>query len=318
MWIVRRRQKDPDLETLSEYLDGRLSSTVAQGVEAHLAACQRCRRELETLQHTVSLLRRVPEERPRRSFTLSEAPVRARAGARQPAALVTRAPAWAYGAMASVAIVLFALVLTADFAGTLTGDATGPGDTGQALVTVPGATDVPQPSESLGEPGEPSPPSLAAAPEAPKEMPSEQPREAETAQIEMEAPRAEGNAEMAGASVNAEASDQARSSSEGAEAPQALQAPEAEAIEAAPATSEEEAALAESSAELLQPTPGQAGTSETSQERAQAQPGELGEAPSPGTSPVWHVLEGALAGAALALLAVAMWRRLRARRRTGP
>ena len=100
---------------LSEYIDGRLSVAVTARTERHLAACQRCNGELESLQHAVGLLRQVPQTQPRRSFTFASPPVPAQAPHFRP---VFR-PQWAYGAAASMAVLLFAAVLTADLSGTL-------------------------------------------------------------------------------------------------------------------------------------------------------------------------------------------------------
>ncbi|MBI4311705.1 MAG: zf-HC2 domain-containing protein, partial [Chloroflexi bacterium] len=64
------------LERLSEYVDGRLTPQARRQVETHLARCEACRKELEALQSTVALLRRVPQATPPRSFTLQAAPSR--------------------------------------------------------------------------------------------------------------------------------------------------------------------------------------------------------------------------------------------------
>ena len=113
MWIFRKRRHFISLETLSEYLDGRLAAVENQQVERHLEVCLRCREELESLEYTVGLLRRVPTVAPRRVFTLGEAPtvVSPHRGG--------RVPTWAYGTAASVAVMLFALVLSTDLSGLL-------------------------------------------------------------------------------------------------------------------------------------------------------------------------------------------------------
>jgi predicted anti-sigma-YlaC factor YlaD len=49
-----------DSARLDEYLDGELDPTSRAGVEAHLAACEPCRAELERSSRLDSLLRRVP------------------------------------------------------------------------------------------------------------------------------------------------------------------------------------------------------------------------------------------------------------------
>lgn len=71
-------QHHPSLEELSSYLDGQLSGAQRLPLERHLEQCPACQRELEGLQATVALLRRVPQAQPRRSFTLEPAYGRAR------------------------------------------------------------------------------------------------------------------------------------------------------------------------------------------------------------------------------------------------
>lgn len=57
-------------ENLSAYIDGELTAAERSRVERHLAACADCRRDVETLQETVALLRRVPLKPVPRSFAL--------------------------------------------------------------------------------------------------------------------------------------------------------------------------------------------------------------------------------------------------------
>ena len=116
MWIFRKKKEHLDLETLSEHLDGRLSADDSRRVELHLEACSECKQEFESLRSTVHLIRRVPEMSPRRSFTLDVAP------SIEPAPEGPRVPAWAYGAVASVAVLAFVAVLSADLGGLLEGD----------------------------------------------------------------------------------------------------------------------------------------------------------------------------------------------------
>lgn len=116
MWIFRKKKEHLDLETLSEHLDGRLSADDSRRVELHLEACSECKQEFESLRSTVHLIRRVPEMSPRRSFTLDVAP------SIEPAPEGPRVPAWAYGAVASVAVLAFVAVLSANLGGLLEGD----------------------------------------------------------------------------------------------------------------------------------------------------------------------------------------------------
>ena len=121
MKIFGKRREHLVIETLSEYLSGRLPPEEVRHVEAHAETCTGCREELDSLRNTVGLMRRVPMAAPRTTFTLSEAPV----GASSPGR-VSWLPGWAYGAAASVAVMVFALVLSADVAGMLADDVAAP------------------------------------------------------------------------------------------------------------------------------------------------------------------------------------------------
>ncbi len=90
-------------ELLSAYVDGQVSASEASRVQKHLAACAECRRELEALRATVSLLRSLPQVQPSRSFALAEAPEPA--DRRWPVAWGARA------AMSVAGLVLAALLL---------------------------------------------------------------------------------------------------------------------------------------------------------------------------------------------------------------
>src|SRR3990172_5679128 len=67
-------------ESLSPYIDGEMRASAAERLEAHLAACEGCRLELEQLRATAAALRDLPEIEVPRSFTLSPE----RAAARRP------------------------------------------------------------------------------------------------------------------------------------------------------------------------------------------------------------------------------------------
>lgn len=103
---------------LSEYIDQRLSEEDRLLVERHTEACETCADEIASLRYTVGLLQRVPMRAPSRIFTIAEAPVTA------PPPRRLMAPAWAYGAVASLAAILFAVVISADLSGSLAGKAT--------------------------------------------------------------------------------------------------------------------------------------------------------------------------------------------------
>ena len=97
-------------QLLSSYIDGEVDPTELRDVEEHLATCESCRGELETLRFTVDLLRELPEIAVRRSFSLSEAP-----------GPVRTAPSlgWAAGLATSVAALLLVALLLGDLTGVL-------------------------------------------------------------------------------------------------------------------------------------------------------------------------------------------------------
>jgi hypothetical protein len=83
LWRLGRFKKDGCSGTralASEYMDGRLGREERTRVEEHLAACPRCRAELESLRATVALLHGLPEVAPARRFVV--APVRPLPGRR--------------------------------------------------------------------------------------------------------------------------------------------------------------------------------------------------------------------------------------------
>lgn len=59
-------------EMISPYIDGRITEAERQALESHLASCQGCRQELESLRTTVGLLHRLPLAEVPRSFTVVE------------------------------------------------------------------------------------------------------------------------------------------------------------------------------------------------------------------------------------------------------
>src|SRR2546421_687545 len=61
---------EPRLEELSAYLDQELTGAARQELEAHLRECETCRRRLEALRHTVSMIQELPPEAPPRPFTI--------------------------------------------------------------------------------------------------------------------------------------------------------------------------------------------------------------------------------------------------------
>ena len=99
---TRRHSKIREL--LSSYIDGEVTDAERKLVEDHVATCEDCREELESLRWTVSVLREMPEVETSRSFAFSTPPDRTRERPR----LVT-ATRWAASA---AAVLLVALVAT--------------------------------------------------------------------------------------------------------------------------------------------------------------------------------------------------------------
>ncbi len=99
----RKREYDPIRGMLSAYIDQCLSHREQEMVTHHLAWCEACRSELDSLRATVELLHRVPQVSPPRSFVLARVePVPRRAVVR------------ALQAATAVVAVLLALVFTGD------------------------------------------------------------------------------------------------------------------------------------------------------------------------------------------------------------
>ena len=59
---------------LSAYVDGEVTPSEVVRVEEHLAGCEECVSELESLRATSNLLRSLPDLEVPRSFTLREVP----------------------------------------------------------------------------------------------------------------------------------------------------------------------------------------------------------------------------------------------------
>ena len=216
MWIFSRKKGHIRLETLSEYMDGRLSPDRHRRVEGHLEACSRCVEEMESLEQTVGLLRQVPIVGPRRSFVLGEEAVAA------PARRETRMPVLAYGAAAVVAVLLFAVVLSADLSGALSQGAPAPAASRTDAQVLLAATPSPQPTSM------PAPTRMLEA-----EAVVPPPRELQQDQKAIAAPESQA---MEAASAPA--------LEEAALAPEMAAAPEGAGVEAAAAPTSEEAAPA--------------------------------------------------------------------------
>ncbi len=89
---------EPRIEELSAYLDAELTGTARQELEAHLAACETCRRRLDALRETVGAIRGLPTETAPRVFAI---PAQREQRMRWAAPL-----AWAGGAAAAALLVI--------------------------------------------------------------------------------------------------------------------------------------------------------------------------------------------------------------------
>ncbi len=108
------RKHQPDIDALSEHIDGRLSAARSSELEAHISTCTACTDAHAELLEARALLAALPEVEHPRSFRLRqadiEAPVRTPARGGSSAAL-----RWA-PACAAVSAVVFVVVLGADLA----------------------------------------------------------------------------------------------------------------------------------------------------------------------------------------------------------
>lgn len=121
---------------LSQFIDQQLNAVESDAVRFHVEVCEACRRELQTLQATTKLLRRMPAASVPRSFTLAEAPARRRAFT-----FNIPQPAWLQTAAVAALILLVAMV-SIHVTGTF-------GDSEPLLVSEgPGETSAPQASPS--------------------------------------------------------------------------------------------------------------------------------------------------------------------------
>ena len=92
-----------DVDALNAYLDDAVPDAERRTIASHLTSCAHCRRELAELRTTVSLLHRLPQYQPRRSFQLGAE------HARRPRRLSVRLLP-VIRPLAMAAVVLFAVV----------------------------------------------------------------------------------------------------------------------------------------------------------------------------------------------------------------
>ena len=119
MWTIKRRHQHIKAETLSEYLDGRIKGPALGRLDRQLAACGLCRKDLESLRSTVTLLSELPVEAPSRSFTMAAPPPEP---VRYRPSIPALVPQWAYAGAASVAAILLVVLVSADASGLLSPD----------------------------------------------------------------------------------------------------------------------------------------------------------------------------------------------------
>ena len=288
MWIFKKNREHIELEALSEYLDARLSLDERQKVELHLGVCSRCGEELASLRQTVGLLKRVPMESPRQVFALGETPYAVPTSQRR------RLPTWAYGAATSMAVMLFALVLSADLGGLLAREAAAPDlaaraeEASQAPTAPPQATMVTEEEADMPSPGT-SPPSAQV-----KEATGQE----DMLQAEAAPPQLTAQAPVSAADTGADAV----------------------AEPALPQTPPEEDAVEDGVTPTPLPTkaPVQTVQPDDSEEVVTGEPAEvpIPEAETESTAAIWRVLEGVIGAAALLLVVGAIWRTRSLWRRT--
>jgi len=293
MWIFRGKRDHIRPETLSEYLDGRLSQREHSKVERHLEGCSLCARELRSIQYTVGLLRRAPVASSRRSFTMAGEPLTT------PPRHLLKAPAWAYGAVASVAVLFFAVVLSADATGLLAGDASGPDLPQQTGKPLPPASG---PDAGLQE-------DTGAGTSTPRPSPAPRPQIEASTSSDGDTEKAPSAAAPAPVDVTAEAESAVRTApmteapAAPTEAQEAATAPDATPISAAarpptPLPSE------------LEPAP-----SAPSAAAPEVLETDGAEDTGGGTATIWRVLEGVSGAVALLFATWALWRVWNSRRR---
>ena len=117
MRILRRGHRHIKTETLSEYLDGRLSGPAASRVEEEADGCPECREELDSLRFTVSSLHSMAQVAPRRNFTLANAPPAYEVSLGVRSATPLRMPGWVYVGAAAAAVLVIGLILSGNLPG---------------------------------------------------------------------------------------------------------------------------------------------------------------------------------------------------------
>jgi len=148
-FVLRRHQ--PDIDALSEHLDGRLAASAAAELQAHLAVCADCRTRLDGLRDVRARLCGMPLAEPARSFRLSRSAIEAARPAAPASTFMRFAPA-----LSAAAALVFAIAVAADIY------SSGGGGTGAARFSAQSAK-APDTQGAVPAPGT----AAAAAPYAP-------------------------------------------------------------------------------------------------------------------------------------------------------
>ena len=148
---------------LSAYIDGEVSESEAGLVEQHLAGCDRCRAELDSLRMTVGLLRELPLLAVPRSFALSEEPASVRP---------SRPVFWAVPLTTSVAALLLVALLVSDLTGIVTQRAVVPEDAAAMTLEAAPAAALPLPASAAVPAAAPAPAAMSTPSPLPTPAPS--------------------------------------------------------------------------------------------------------------------------------------------------
>ncbi|MQG59345.1 MAG: hypothetical protein FI709_15685 [SAR202 cluster bacterium] len=143
-------------ELLSAYIDGEVSASESLEVQEHLATCEACSEEMETLRFTVDLLSELPQLEPMRSYAIETPP--------EPAPSVGRFTWTARLATSAAALLLLAL-LAGDMTGLLVQQSSVKSNADMSM-DVPAAAATPVPAAAPAAAPAPAP-AMAAAPVAP-------------------------------------------------------------------------------------------------------------------------------------------------------
>ncbi len=286
MRLFKRQARHIGLQELSDLIDAQLAGHRKEQVEAHLKSCDPCREDLEGLRYSVDLLHQAPMLAPRRRLVMQEAPT--------PAVARPIMESWAYGAPASVAVLL-AVVLGADLMGALPGGRVDFAAEESALSDAPFESEVAMETDLIGVlPG--GGVDFAAEESAFSDVPFEN-------EVALEAAVAESDGAGIQDEPLMEAQVAAKSLAE--EADEAM---------------EDESAHVATSARSVTDVPADAEGDERTPDAATAT-GSVTDVPAEPegnevTHVFWRALEGVLAASLALLLGVVLWRILRSRRST--